>query len=288
MTAELATRAAFEELTASLDTFRESVEGAFRARERAKIWCRACGGTRDAVVTRQPRDGTWINLLEGMICEGCGLNGRMRLVLKVLDELYPGGGDREAMVFERYTPLFPHLQKRFPRLVGSEFVPGGHVPGSIVRLPWGGEVRHEDLMALSMADRSLDLVMHFDVLEHVPESRRALSECFRVLRPGGRVVFTLPFYNGLERNIVRAELVGGELVHRMPPVYHGNPVDAKGALVFIHPSWELLEAITAAGFEALRMMMGFDPVEGILSCSCPYPDGQVWPLVFVAERPGGP
>jgi SAM-dependent methyltransferase len=46
--------------------------------------------------------------------------------------------------------------------------------------------------ALPVADDSLDLVLCTQVLEHVPEPAAVLSECFRVLRPGGRVALTVP------------------------------------------------------------------------------------------------
>jgi len=50
-------------------------------------------------------------------------------------------------------------------------------------------------LALPLASESFDVVAAFDVLEHcVPEST-AVRELVRVLRPGGRLLLSLPAYN---------------------------------------------------------------------------------------------
>jgi SAM-dependent methyltransferase len=46
--------------------------------------------------------------------------------------------------------------------------------------------------ALPFADASFDVVLSTQVLEHVPEPDRALAESVRVLRPGGRIILTVP------------------------------------------------------------------------------------------------
>ncbi len=50
-----------------------------------------------------------------------------------------------------------------------------------------------DITSLPLADAELDLVLCTEVLEHVAEPAAALAELARVLRPGGRVVLTVPF-----------------------------------------------------------------------------------------------
>lgn len=49
-----------------------------------------------------------------------------------------------------------------------------------------------DAQSLPFADGSFDVVSMYQVLEHVPEPRKALEECLRVLRPGGRIVVVGP------------------------------------------------------------------------------------------------
>lgn len=50
-----------------------------------------------------------------------------------------------------------------------------------------------DAVRLPLADASFDAVICAEVLEHVPEPEKILSEINRVLSPGGRVYITAPF-----------------------------------------------------------------------------------------------
>jgi 2-polyprenyl-3-methyl-5-hydroxy-6-metoxy-1,4-benzoquinol methylase len=56
----------------------------------------------------------------------------------------------------------------------------------------GLEFRVEDATALGEADGSFDAVICMEVIEHVGEPRRLLTEIARVLRPGGRAILTCP------------------------------------------------------------------------------------------------
>lgn len=49
-----------------------------------------------------------------------------------------------------------------------------------------------DILNLDFMDGSFDLVCAFDVIEHVGDDRRALSEMTRVCRPGGHLLVTVP------------------------------------------------------------------------------------------------
>jgi SAM-dependent methyltransferase len=49
-----------------------------------------------------------------------------------------------------------------------------------------------DATRLEFPDRSFDAVTMFDVIEHVPDDRRALGEAFRVLKPGGYLLLSTP------------------------------------------------------------------------------------------------
>ena len=53
-----------------------------------------------------------------------------------------------------------------------------------------------DAQALSFRDASMDLVAAFEVIEHIPDTERFLSEIARVLKPEGYLVLSLPFLYG--------------------------------------------------------------------------------------------
>jgi len=54
-----------------------------------------------------------------------------------------------------------------------------------------------DAMNLPLASGCIDLITVMDVLEHLPDDEAAMREFFRVLKPGGRVIATVPAYQHL-------------------------------------------------------------------------------------------
>jgi radical SAM superfamily enzyme YgiQ (UPF0313 family)/2-polyprenyl-3-methyl-5-hydroxy-6-metoxy-1,4-benzoquinol methylase len=198
----------------------------------------ACYGTNGSRVP---------NWREQLVCPSCGLNNRSRGALHLLEDLAHPSSASRMFIAEQTTPLYTALSRRFPHLIGSEFL-GADVPRGSVS-PAG--LRNEDLTALSFADGSLDCVLTFDVFEHVPDYRKALRECFRVLAPGGTLMFTVPFDRGSERTIIRA-VAGpdGTIRHLLTPEYHGDPVNADaGCLCYQVFGWELLSDLKSAGFD---------------------------------------
>lgn len=70
-----------------------------------------------------------------------------------------------------------------------------------------------DMHAIPYADDIFDLVIHSDTLEHIKNPIHALTECRRVLKPGGALCFTVPVIVGrLSRNR-----------DGLPKSYHGSP-----------------------------------------------------------------
>lgn len=54
-----------------------------------------------------------------------------------------------------------------------------------------------DGMALPIATDSLDLIAAMDSLEHIPRDNAALAEMFRILKPGGTLLVTVPAFGFL-------------------------------------------------------------------------------------------
>ncbi|HWZ23214.1 MAG TPA: class I SAM-dependent methyltransferase [Cytophagaceae bacterium] len=53
-----------------------------------------------------------------------------------------------------------------------------------------------DITHLAIADASIDLIICYHVLEHIENDRKALSELYRVLKPGGKAIIQTPFKEG--------------------------------------------------------------------------------------------
>jgi SAM-dependent methyltransferase len=95
------------------------------------------------------------------------------------------------------------LYKQHPcSYLGIDLMPEQLALAERLSLP-GAEFRLADATDLAqVADQSKDLVVIFGVLHHISEWRKVVSECGRVLRPGGRLFVEEPdggFIQGWER-----------------------------------------------------------------------------------------
>lgn len=99
-------------------------------------------------------------------------------------------------------------------LIGVDLVAAGL--RNAHRLVPAARLLQADVCALPLVDESLDVVVSANLLEHVPDDRRALAEIARVLRPGARAAIVVPagpgtydYYDrflGHERRYGRGEL----------------------------------------------------------------------------------
>lgn len=228
-------------------------------------WCGLCGR---AVVFALPSaaQGAQANLREELVCPGCRLTSRNRAALALLTQDMVLDEARFYLT-EQASAAFVWMQAVCARVEGSEF---GLDDRSRVRLQsWfehlggRGTLLERDVTALDFAGASLDAIGSFDVLEHVPDYPAALREFSRVLRPGGRLVLTVPFRDGHPGTLVRARLdADGKVEHLMEPEIHGDPV-AGGVLCFYHFGWDLLDACRAAGFRRAQWVRTWSPREAM-------------------------
>jgi SAM-dependent methyltransferase len=118
--------------------------------------------------------------------------------------------------------------------------------------PFGSKVngvRNENLECLTFPDNTFDLLINSDVLEHVSDLDKALSEVKRVLKPGGFHVFTLPVDYELLKTIERAKIVDGKILHLLEPVMHGDTIRGEGILAFRDFGSDVLVYMNREGFE---------------------------------------
>lgn len=208
-------------------------------------WCCVCGKPTAFF----PWDA---NLRESGACVRCGVSNRRRQLAHVLlraiapelSSLRRLAGRGGLTLYNCETEGGTHsVLAAMPGYVCSEYFGPEHAPGALV----GGR-RHEDLTQLSFASGSFDVVLTSDVLEHVPEPYAAHREIHRVLRPGGRHLFTVPYIPAFADDEQRARIRNGAVEHLLPPIHHVDPLRPQGILVFTHFGRAMLARLAEIGF----------------------------------------
>ena len=195
---------------------------------------------------------TWHpNWRETLTCPSCGMNNRQRLIATLLRQHLEHQNGATVYFMEQISPMYQWAASALSmhRIVGSEYLDDAHYSGQIKN-----GIRHEDAAHLSFADETVDLIVSNDVFEHVPDPVRAFAECARVLRDGGALLATIPFYSASDATVSRArKAASGQVEHLLPAQYHGNPMSSKGSLVFTDFGWDILAMLRSAGFADSRV-----------------------------------
>lgn len=234
-----------------------------------KAWCSVCGCMRTMQFRwyySHPTQGgsTQPAWSETPNCDGCLLNSRMRAVFSFMRSVGISSGS-DLYITEAVTDGFRRFKDHYPSAVGSEYFGAKHHSGEFYSVDGMGEVMHQDLTCLSFSKNSFDVILSQEVFEHIPDYKKALAECYRVLRKNGRLIFTIPFNHGLAKTIIRARVLPGEgVIHDMPPIYHGNPVDEAGSLCFQDFGWDILDDLRSVGFSDVSANLYWGPWQGHL------------------------
>lgn len=247
-----------------------------------KGYCTLCSSVVGFINNKASDASGWVDLRGQFQCASCLLNARQRLLVKIL--FADLDADAQIHVFEAQTPLTQRLSRMFSNITESEYF--GPAVKKYSRKLWRGQlVQHEDLCDTTFKDSELDAVCHADVLEHIPDYRSALSESFRILRRGGRLVFAAPVYN-FEATIQTAKLDSqGNTEFLGKPMYHGDPHNPKtGVPVYYLFGADLMDSLLLAGFRKVEACIDYSPIEGFYTNGNPYDVGRMAPIVFVAVK----
>ncbi len=260
------------------EDYEESLLGDFKSFS-IKGYCYVCKQKVDFFVDfiySYEKDGLLTpNWRESLLCPLCGLNNRMRASVHLFEQLLQPHRESTIYISEQTTPLYNWFASNYANVVGSEYL-GKTTPFG--KMNKNG-IRNENLIELSFSDNQFDYILSFDVFEHIPDYQRAFRECLRVLKPNGRLFFTVPFELKSEKNIVRAVMKGThEIEHLLPPEYHGDPLNSKGCIAFYHFGWEMLSELKEIGFDNANTYLYWAKELGYLGSE---------QIVFVAERNGG-
>ena len=181
---------------------------------------------------------------ERVCCPVTGFNNRMRATVHVFDIEMEAYKNSDIYITEQVTPIYKYFTDNYLNVTGSEYL------GDLVPVGQSSEagIRNENVCKLQFNDASFDIVISLDVLEHVPDYRKAFLECCRVLRKGGRILWSVPFVPNSVKNIICAEIRDGQVHHILPAQYHGDPLSDQGVLCFTYFGWEMLDQFRDAGF----------------------------------------
>jgi hypothetical protein len=218
--------------------------------------CYACNKSVDLVTDFSHcatlADGTRVpNWREHVTCP-CGLSNRARAAVHIVEAVLGAKRHHSMYIAEQVTPLYRTLAKRYPSLIGSEYL-GKAVPfGELNTMG----IRNESITQLCFEDASFDYALNFDVLEHIPDPMKGLSELYRVLKPNGYLLLSVPFMPDHDISRQRARVdADGNVEHLLEPHYHGDPVSDAGCLCFQDFGWDLLDQMRETGFRRAEVIL---------------------------------
>jgi SAM-dependent methyltransferase len=115
-------------------------------------------------------------------------------------------------------------------------------------------VQCQDVQRLTYPSESFDICTSTEVFEHVPNDGKGFSEIYRVLKPNGIFVFTVPLHNGY-KTIERAKFMhNDEIQHLLPPEYHRNPISGhEKILAFRNYGSDILDKLIEQGFTSAEL-----------------------------------
>ena len=183
-----------------------------------------------------PIEADYINRQQGFHCVTCRNNLRALALADAILKSYSFSGTLAQFVES-------NLGKTLKVLEINE---AGNLSPFLQRLPYHRLVRYPkfDMLNLEIESDSIELIVHSDTLEHVPDPVRGLSECLRVLRSNGKCIFTIPIIvNRMTRS--RAGLA---------PSYHGQSgVPADDQVVCTEFGADVWQTVLKAGFRSCEI-----------------------------------
>ena len=201
--------------------------------------CPACGTT---LLVKLADDAISVR------CIWCRASAIHMSILQVLQQLYPDFSRLDVYEMSSRGPLFTYLQRHVGNFIFSEFFDDVK-PGT-----YREAVQCQDVQRLTYADASFDLCTSTEVFEHVPDDRCGFREIHRVLRPGGRFVFTVPLTD-VAATVERAVIAGGMIHYLLEPEYHGDVIRGQGrVLCFRNYGLDIVDRLKESGFHEARVM----------------------------------
>lgn len=140
------------------------------------------------------------NWRERLVCPNCGCNNRQRFVVHKVFENYKSG--MKVLLYEQTTQVYHMIQRDIPDVTGFEYA-GVNVQEQTEN----EEIHFEDVCRLAYPDETFDIIVSNDVFSRADDYERGFQEAYRVLKPEGKMIFTVPFNGNSQENVKNTEIV---------------------------------------------------------------------------------
>jgi hypothetical protein len=198
------------------------------------------------------------NLRENIICQNCDSISRDRMMIycfqKALGTSIPLFKLRAKKIGDVSSLFKKHPKNRVLETSGTRGHPKyfekicdyyniWYEPELIKKE--GYDIRkYGDLQNLHFQNEYFDVILSADVFEHIRLYKKAFSEVFRVLKPGGTFLLQIPFLGIDKKNQELVKVVEDKDVYLAPPQYH-----ASNTLVYrIYGGLDLIPLLWKIGF----------------------------------------
>jgi SAM-dependent methyltransferase len=177
-----------------------------------------------------------INTRESGNCSVCGCSLRSRLIAKAILAAYP---ESESKYFVDWVEWATSKNISIAEInyCGELHKFLSQIPGTIVsqyyESTWRAKIanivkgiKSVDINHTNYPDDRFDLVLHTEVLEHIDDAEGALAECRRIIKPGGKCLFTIPIL--MDRQTKRKASIDpstGKVIFYGEPSFHGREMD---------------------------------------------------------------
>ena len=266
----------------SNDIFRKNIENLLLSDKNNRyFYCIFCESVN--LMTTNIKEEGWTDIRGQFICIKCGLNNRQRFFYNCIKKsILKNYSELDVLLFEHLTLFYERLKSKFKNLTSCEFNDYNTKSGDFF-IAKNKKIINQDIQNTSFKDECFDLILHQEILEHVPNFKISIQETYRILKPKGYSLFSVPLFTKRNKTITRAKIVNNKIIHMLEPRYHGSPLSKNGSLVFHEFGLDLFEEIKSLGINA-SILLSYSILNGYFSNGNPYDIGSMWPIVILIKK----
>lgn len=187
-------------------------------------------------------------------CVKCGAAANSMALVSVLKNEVEGWQNLSVYVNSASGPYFSFLKKNCKSLYNSLYIE------NVERGEYNNNVQCQDLQDLTFNDSVFDVCTSAEIFEHIPDDKKAFKEIFRVLKPGGIIIFTVPF-DDIEDTIERAINNNGIIEYLKEPVYHNDSIRGGKVLCYRDYGRDIIKRLSDVGFIDNQIITPNDPTK---------------------------